>query len=129
MTNYSHRNCLKLMLSVRNIQHTSSEFNSTLSTDSAQTILPLTCFIVFLIWTEQKKNPTIFTMCSWWCWVSSDYIWEHFFLFINKEVFLKISSREKSEVLPLLRDTSSKTLSMNSNCSSKISLHIINSIF
>lgn len=110
MTNYSHRNSLKLTLSVRNIQHTSSEFNSTLSTDSAQTILAFSCLFYFSD-EQNKKNPTISTTCSLWCWISSDYIFRAFF-FINKEVFLKISRREKSEALPLLRDILSKTLSV-----------------
>lgn len=58
MTNYSHRNSLKLTLSVRNIQHTSSEFNSTLSTDSAQTILAFSCLFYFSYeQSKKKKNP------------------------------------------------------------------------
>lgn len=57
MTNYSHRNSLKLTLSVRNIQHTSSEFNSTLSTDSAQTILAFSCLFYFSYEQSKKKNP------------------------------------------------------------------------
>lgn len=110
MTNYSHRNSLKLTLSVRNIQHTSSEFNSTLSTDSAQTILAFSCLFYFSYEQSKKKKPAISTTSSLWCWISSDYIFRAFF-FINKEVFLKINRREKSEALLLLRDTLPKTLS------------------